>query len=433
MGIRLSSGDRVSIIGGGPAGSFAALHMLEQSERLGMQLEVLIFEPRNFQLPGPGGCNRCAGILSSRLMRDLERLGMPLPTDVVQSEIRAYSVHLDHEMVRIDQPDPEDRIVSIYRGVGPQDAQGGQASSFDGYLLDKACARGAKWIQARAISVSGNEKPIVHTAQETFPTDLVILATGVNSRSPMDESFGYKPPPTETMAQDEFLLPQGWPTDLVSAYFQKPAGLVFGALIPKGRYVNISLLGRGLGTKAIRDFIEAHELNQDLPMATGSLCGCTPRIAVGAAARYFGDRWVAVGDAAITRLYKDGIGAAFSTAEKAVHTALSIGISEADFKKGFAPFCEKISKDNGYGRILFQLWALTLRSRLLMNIWLGVIQSEESLPHAQRILSRILWGMFTGSQPYRDLLRSLFRVKTLLPLYQSVRKNLGKRAAQDYE
>ena len=220
--------------------------------------------------------------------------------------------------------------------MGPQDAQGGQASSFDGYLLDKACARGAKWIQARAISVSGNEKPIVHTAQETFPTDLVILATGVNSRPPMDESFGYKPPPTETMAQDEFLLPQGWPTDLVSAYFQKPAGLAFGALIPKGRYVNISLLGRGLGTKAIRDFIEAHELNQDLPMATGSLCGCTPRIAVGSAARYFGDRWVAVGDAAITRLYKDGIGAAFSTAEKAVHTALSIGISEADFKNALA-------------------------------------------------------------------------------------------------
>ena len=99
MSIRLNDGDHVCIIGGGPAGSFAALHLLNKIEQLGLRLEVLIFEPRNFHLPGPGGCNRCAGIISSRLIGDLENLGIQLPSDVVQSEIRGYSIHLNNEKV----------------------------------------------------------------------------------------------------------------------------------------------------------------------------------------------------------------------------------------------------------------------------------------------------------------------------------------------
>ena len=67
MDQRLSDGSRVCIVGGGPAGCFAALHLLDQAEKQGLRLEVLIFEPRDFNRPGPSGCNRCAGILSSHL------------------------------------------------------------------------------------------------------------------------------------------------------------------------------------------------------------------------------------------------------------------------------------------------------------------------------------------------------------------------------
>ena len=423
MGIRLTDGDRVCIIGGGPAGSFAALQLLAQSRRLGMRLEVTIFEPRDFSIPGSGGCNRCAGIISTRLIHDLESLEISLADDVIQSEIRAYSIHLNHEVVTIDRPEPEYQIVSIYRGGGPRLHPFGPVTSFDGYLLSEACARGAERIRARAIAVTWDGKPIIHTAQDRFAADLVILATGVNSRSPLGDEFGYQPPRTEIMAQDEFPLPQGWPSDQVRSYFQKPPGLAFGALIPKGSYVNISLLGRGLAADAIRDFIEAHELNEDLSISSGSLCGCNPRIAVGLAKRYFGDRWVAVGDAAVTRLYKDGIGAAFSTAEKAVHTALTVGISEAAFRKEYRPLCKEIVKDNNYGRILFRLWDLTLRFRFLLRVWVGIIKSEEDMQRSQRIHSRILWGMFTGSEPYRHLFRILFSKGSIIPLFRSVKKD----------
>ena len=79
MDQHLANGSRVCIVGGGPAGSFAALHLLDQAARHGLQLEVLIFEPRDFTRPGPTGCNRCAGILSSRLIAGVEALGVILP------------------------------------------------------------------------------------------------------------------------------------------------------------------------------------------------------------------------------------------------------------------------------------------------------------------------------------------------------------------
>jgi flavin-dependent dehydrogenase len=424
MSIRLEDGDRVCIVGGGPAGSLAALHLLREIDQLGMRLELLIFEPRNFQLPGPGGCNRCAGILSSRLIAGLASLGISLPGEVIQSEIRAYSIHLNGELIRIDQPEPGNSIVSIYRGGGPRLHQDGPTASFDGYLLDQACARGAKRIPARVISVSWDGRPVLHTARDTFPADLVILATGINSHSPLARAFGYRPPPTEIMAQDEFLLPDGWPPDLVSVYFQKPSGLVFGALIPKGRYVNLSLLGQGLATDAISEFIEAHGLGREL-LSAQSLCGCTPRIAVGMARHYFGDRWVAVGDAAVTRLYKDGIGSAFSTADKAVRTAIHVGISGADFRKGYQPLCREIVKDNNYGKILFRLWASMLRVPVLTRAWIDILRAEEGLHQSQKNHARILWGMFTGSEPYRSLFRRLIRAETILPLYRNVRKLKG--------
>ena len=48
MSIRLQNGSRVCIIGGGPAGSFSALHLLKLAQEHGIHLDVLIFEPRDF-------------------------------------------------------------------------------------------------------------------------------------------------------------------------------------------------------------------------------------------------------------------------------------------------------------------------------------------------------------------------------------------------
>ncbi len=403
MGLPLSDGDQVCIVGGGPAGSFAALHLLRLARQEGLRLKVLIFEPRDFTQPGPGGCNRCAGILSTRLLRGLDSLGLTLPPEVIQAKIQTYTAHVNDKTVRIEQPDPQSRIVSVYRGGGPRLLEGDPLSSFDNFLLQKAVSRGAAHIPAHVRKVTGGGRPMVHTARASFPAALLVLATGANSRSPLAPEFGYRPPQTAVMAQDEFLRPDTWPENQVSAFFRKPSGLIFGAMIPKGRYLNVSLLGKGLSRDAVEDFIQVQGLNEALASTPARLCGCTPRIAVGAARRFFGTRWVAVGDASVTRLYKDGVGSAFYTAQTAMQSALGRGVSRRDFQAGYAPYCRSVAMDNLYGRLLYKLWEVTLRSPRLSKAWRLTIQQEAAAPPADRVYLNNLWGMFTGDAQYREL------------------------------
>ncbi len=405
---RLQEGGRVCIVGGGPAGSFAALHLLHRARQSGLRLEVCIFEPRDFRKPGPAGCNRCAGILSSRLVRGLEALGLRLPAEVIQAELHTYALHLDGEILRVHQPDPRRRILSVYRGGGPKQQTGAAPpASFDAWLLEQAVSRGARHIPRRAHRVTRQGGfPTVHTRREHYRADFLVLATGVNSRPPLDETFGYRPPRTAVMAQDEILMPAAWQPGEVRAYFRTPAWLTFGAMIPKGRYLNISLLGRDIPPKGVAQFLESITPPRSLlPQGAVRLCGCAPRIATHPARGYYGDRWAAVGDAAVTRLYKDGIGSAFYTARAAAHTILTWGVSRPALARRYAPCCRRIARDNLYGRALFRLWHITLHSPLLLRAWMRALRREAALPREERIHERILWGMFTGDEPYRRLFR----------------------------
>lgn len=413
----LQDGSQVCIAGGGPAGSFAALHLLHLAQKRNLQLRVLIFEPRNFSKPGPAGCNRCAGILSSRLIRSLGELDLSLPGEVIQSDLNAYAIHLDGDLVRIERPDPKRQIVSVYRGGGPRLFQGESLASFDHFLLKQACARGAEHIPARIRKITWENQPVLHTTQEDYLADLMILATGVNSHPLLASEIGYLFPQTRVMAQDEFLQPQDWRKDQVNIYFGSPPGILFGALIPKGKYINVSLLGNRMDKDSIDVFMKAQELDRIFPLNSNRLCGCTPRLAVHPSRRYFGPQWVAVGDAAVTRLYKDGIGSAFFTSRTAMQVAMTSGISKQAFQNSYAPYCHKIKLDNQVGRLLFGLWSFTTHSPRLIKAWKQTLLREKNAPPEQQIHMRILWGMFTGDEMYTDLLRLFLSKESLRSLW----------------
>jgi flavin-dependent dehydrogenase len=275
--------------------------------------------------------------------------------------------------------------------------------SLDSWLLEQARERGADIQRVRVQKILSGPKPVVLTPRQELTADLVVLATGINSRSPLDSHWRYASPRTEVMAQDEVILPVEFPTDRVSIFFDHPPGLIFGALIPKGRYANISLLGQKMPLDAIPAFLEGHGLLERFSLDGHGLCGCTPRVAVSMAANFYADRLVAAGDAAVTRLYKDGIGAAFLTAEAVARTAIQRGVARADFAAGYKPVCKRIDTDNQYGRWLFRLWYLSRRSPFLLNAWRRAVQAEASLPTAAHVYTRVLWGMFTGSESYRKL------------------------------
>jgi flavin-dependent dehydrogenase len=406
MSIRLKNGSRICIVGGGPAGSFSALHLLKLAEEHGRQLEVLLFESRDASRPGRESCKGCAGILSAGLVSSLASFGITLPPEVIQAELRAYVVHVHGQVTSIEQPDLRRRILSVYRGAGPRQREGHPLAGFDGYLLSQACQHGAQLIPNRVRQVEWDRGPVVHTALESYRADLVVLATGVNSRPPLNPAFGYESPTTLTMSQDETWRPNNWPDYKVAGFFgHPPEGLAFGAIIPKGRYLNVSLLGQGQATEVVPNFYKAWQsaLGRFFPNTPESLCSCTPRIAVRPAKTYFGDRWVAVGDAGVSRLYKDGIYSAFLTSGAAMRTAIEEGVSKQDFERDYAPFCRRLANDNVYGELLLNLSLLAMRNPLVARACIECVRSESSLPLNQRIYSRVMWGMLTGDDSYRDL------------------------------
>ena len=102
--LKLSDGSRVAVIGGGPAGSLFSYFLLDTANRAGLDIQLDIYEPREFSRPGPAGCNMCGGIISESLVQALAAEGIILPPTVVQRGIDSYVMHMDVGSVHIKRP-----------------------------------------------------------------------------------------------------------------------------------------------------------------------------------------------------------------------------------------------------------------------------------------------------------------------------------------
>jgi len=407
--LTLRPGSQVAVIGGGPAGSFFALHLLKEARATGLPLKVTIFERKHFGQRGPTGCNMCAGILSSRVMKGLQELGLSIPPSVIMGRLQRYVLHWRQTTLAIEPPDPTRRILSVFRGAGPRCGALSPEVSFDIFLLSQAEAAGATIIPERVLEVAfpAGAPAEVRTAHMHVSFDLVVLACGVNTRALPLFGMNYEKPPTIIMAQDEIRLNQPSDPGSVHVYCDQPPGLLFGGLVPKGEYVNVSLLGHGLPRRSLEQFLDALGKRGVLAGKPERLCGCQPRVAIGAASGFYGDRFVAVGDAVVTRLYKDGIGSALHTARCAATSALEHGIAGRDFKRYYRPVVRAIERDNCYGYWLFRLWQ-QVKGEGILSMWgQRTLMAEDGLAPAWRAHSSLLWYMFTGDAPYRSIMFGL--------------------------
>jgi hypothetical protein len=124
---------------------------------------------------------------------------------------------------------------------------------------------------------------------------------------------------------------------------------------------------------------------------------------VGRASRPYADRLVMIGDSGVTRLYKDGIGAAYRTAKAAAVTIAGEGFSEAAFSGHFGNACRRITNDNRLGALVFKGTELIKRVPRARRAILAIVD-EELNSGGDRRLSNVLWDVFTGSAAYRDIL-----------------------------
>jgi flavin-dependent dehydrogenase len=414
----LTNGSRVAVIGGGPAGSLFAYFLLDLAERVDTVLEVDIYEPRVFTMPGPAGCNMCGGIISETLVQNLAMDGVFLSSDVIQRGIDSYVLHTDVGSVRIATPGDEARIGAVHRGGGPRDVDVPRWESFDGHLLDNAVGRGAHVIRARVDELRRLDRRPAMITQGGEPRtyDLAVVATGVNTsllKSLERLGIGYsRPQITKTLIREYLLGADAIAASLgtsMHVFLLDIPRLEFAALIPKGDYATMCLLGDEIDNALGDAFARSPQVRATMPPGwdpEARSCQCLPHINVRGVDKPYADRIVFIGDSGVTRLYKDGIGAAYRTAKAAARTVLFEGVSERAFHDHFLPVCRSIQNDNRVGHYAFALTRVAKRSQVLRRAMLTVAREEQRGARKAR-LSGILWDIFSGSAPYSDIAKRM--------------------------
>ena len=430
--LRLSSGSRVAVIGGGPAGSFFSYFLLTMADQAGLDIEVDVYEPRDFSQPGQSGCNKCGGIIYESLVQSLATDGIILPSSVVQQGIAGYTFHTDEGIVRIKPPSDERRVASVRRGGGPCGAELSLLASFDGFILTLAEGKGARIVRERVTEAAMIEgRPRVSTKSGLSEEyDLLVGALGVNSP---DLKFfegcgtGYTSPTTTRTHITEVLLGNDAIKkclgDTMHVFLLNIPRLKFAAIIPKGEYATVCLLGKDIEQEMVDSFFRHPEVLSCFPAGwtpDGTRCRCFPSVTIGGAGRAFGDRFVMIGDCYVSRLYKDGIGSAYRTAKAAAQTAFMAGISKRDFHKYYRPLCDAVANDNRFGKVVFTVTSLIKKMPFLR---FGVMRmtNGEQAGFATPRMSNVLWDTFTGNASFRNIFyRTLHPVFLVRLLYETV-------------
>ncbi|MFH1626345.1 MAG: FAD-dependent oxidoreductase, partial [Pseudomonadota bacterium] len=406
--LKLRDGSRVAIVGGGPAGSFFSLYLSKYARELGICPEIDIYERKSFTRRGPPGCNHCAGVLSSQLLHDLTELQLELPESIIQTRISAYRVHSPFGIMDIPNLGPETQIFSVFRGGGPADISVGEGISFDDFLLGRAQDRGANVVHGIVDSIEVSPRLSLAVGGENAPYDLIVLAVGVTAKRFPIAGWDYVPPKIQSMVAAEIHVGTEAVekiTGSVGHVFLFPkTPLMFGMLVPKGECINVSLLGTKGTVPDLREFLNNELVRCFLPPDYKLVCGCKPKINVGPAENPYADGFVAIGDAYVSRLYKDGIGSALRTARCAADTAVHKGISRKAFADHYGPLGRIIHRDNRRGHLLFDIHYHTKNSETFYLAHSRLVASEWSRPPTRRPFNQVVWGIFTGSDPYTRIM-----------------------------
>lgn len=453
--IPLEPGATVAVIGGGPAGAFFAIQLLQRAARLKRSVKVLVFE-RRYQAADPAadadlqpdcwkGCNHCAGGISPALTDSLRQLGLSLPEYLVQSRIRSVTIQGHWKNITLEVPEGRE-MMSVYRGSRPSRRSDSQ-HNFDGFLLHAAQQAGAIVLGAEVTGVarSGNGKPLVTYRQNQVETqmeaDLLVFAAGVNGK------LGVPPEHNPMFQAVRQLLPDFRPPSLRRAlifelewdatqppwldeevhfveFGSKALPLEMCSLVPKRGFLTAVLVGRSvdrmtesdLARRIARQFLDLPHIRKLVPpwARMRLACTCSPNMVVRTARHPFGARVAVVGDMVTSRLYKDGLLSAQRTAAALAETVLERGVDESSLRSGYSLIVEEFRRDNRFAAVVFLAHRLVFSSSVFSRfLYQAVLTDRKSRPAARRKLEEILWRIASGDAPYESVLRAMIRPSVL--------------------
>lgn len=434
--LRLRNDSKIAIIGGGPAGSFFANNAIRYAKKLGLNIQITIFDGKDFTRRGPRGCNMSAAVIASSLHAKLIKDGIELPEGIVRQKIKGYYFQTKEYGIELYKPIPNDKssILAVYRGNGPLYSTHTESHSFDDFLLKHVIKQGAKVIyepvqELRLSSDINTPATIIYGKSDSYKemeADLVVGAFGINStivNKIKGLNFGYIPPKTiqtcqmEIPLSDTFIKKSFDDNIHVFALGLKP--FRFASMVPKGNYVTVSLVGtRDLTMKDMLNFVNHPVVRMKLPHdweMPDKFCMCIPKITLSHAKKPFTDRFVIVGDASITRIFKNGMESAYITSQMAVQAAFEHGISKDDFDSHYyKPAKKLLAMDNLLGAVILMLSDFITKQNWLVKPRLSYVKSRRGSWIANH-LNTLLWNMVTGDASYKKIL-----IQAINPVFQII-------------
>jgi len=287
---RLKLGDHatVIVIGAGPAGSFFAIHLLREARKLDKVVHVTLVEKKSVpECPGAElptrhrealrqGCAYCAGGLSPRLLEALASSQISLHEGVPQSEVKRIEIWAQWKAIALHVPSGK-KMLSVYRGTRPQ-IRDKPFLNFDSCLLDHALDEGEKVITGEVIEIvrapdTGKPRVLTDAEPGSLEADLVVYAAGVNQipgmelensrlvKSLKEMMPGFVPPRARRTLIFELDAGQEVTGRIRNDIFFMLHGsdgldLEMVSIVPKGRFITISLIGRSIDSAKPKDRLD---------------------------------------------------------------------------------------------------------------------------------------------------------------------------------
>ncbi len=412
----------IGIVGAGPAGSICAIQLINLSEEKGINIKIDLLDYKNFLEKGPAGCNFCAGVLSHEAIDNLKRIGIKLDNSVIQSKIEGYCLITEGGELNYHQK-KKPPLFTIYRGGGPTDIKETNKKSLDSLILEKAIEKGANFIPAMVKSIiipkDRREKLKIICTDRCFEYDIIVAAFGVNSTFKKDIIIGnskYKIPKVAKALQVEIPVSKDFLDKKIAnkiyVFILDIPRINLAALTPKENYLTLTLIGKDLVVKDFFNFLNNKIVKEKLglPEETKISCLCYPKLPIKGASYPYGNNFIAIGDANISRYYKDGIGSAYFTATKAAEVIINYKTGEKNFYRNyFLPCRAKYNLDNKYGYLLFKINEMLVKNKKFAKILIEI--AEEEAAASDPVIHELLWDMFTGDDSYKNIFWQLFRFR----------------------
>lgn len=378
-----------------------ALALRRISRELNRTIQITIIENKDFTTERQ--YNQCVGVLSPPIASLIEeQLGLPFPFHLTRNYIQGYVLHAGNEEILLEEKG--DPSVALRR------------VQFDSYMLESVKQLGIEVLQTRVVDLEFfHDRVVVYTESLPVQGDVVVGAWGMDDGSArlFSRVTLYRPPDalssivTKYHPREESMAKFG---SCIHAFLPRHPQIEFGGITPKGNHLTINIAGKSVDSHLMNVFLEMPHIRRVLPdfslaeeRELGNLQFFKGRFPCSLAKRYYGDRYVLIGDAAgLVRAFKGkGVTSAVLTGIRAAEIMLHHGIAAPSFSYYYDKANQDILRDFPYGRMMRFLTIFMSRLRLFDPVIRAARRSDA--------LRNALLDAVSAHDTYRNVLLNVMK------------------------